>query len=171
MEIKFKKSKIFYGIILYMILIFFSVLFITEPKIFIRNVFMKEWNIILLGVISSIYFMIQLFSFFYIAMKRNGIIINNEYFIDNSKYEAIGKVKWNEVSNIKRIKKTGIQIFFKENLNKRLDINFIQRFLLIMHNWDYKNSIIISSALLECDVDCLEKNFVEAYKKSKLNFK
>jgi hypothetical protein len=40
-----------------------------------------------------------------------------------------------------------------------------------MHNWDYKNSIIISSALLECDVDCLEKNFVEAYKKSKLNFK
>jgi hypothetical protein len=171
MEIKFKKSKIFYGIILYMILIFFSVLFITEPKIFIRNVFMKEWNIILLGVISSIYFMIQLFSFFYIAMKRNGIIINNEYFIDNSKYEAIGKVKWNEVSNIKRIKKTGIQIFFKENLNKRLDINFIQRFLLIMHNWDYKNSIIISSALLECDVDCLEKNFVKAYKKSKLNFK
>jgi hypothetical protein len=86
MEIKFKKSRIFYGIILYIILIFFSVLFITEPKIFIRNVFMKEWNIVLLGVISSIYFMIQLFSFFYVAMKRNGIIIDNEYFIDNSKY-------------------------------------------------------------------------------------
>ena len=115
--------------------------------------------------------MTQLFSFFYIAMKRNGIIINNEYFIDNSKYEAIGKIKWNEVSNIKRIKKTGIQIFFKENLNDRLDTNLIKRFLLMMHNWDYKNSIIISSALLECDIDYLEKNFVEAYKKSKLDFK
>jgi hypothetical protein len=169
MEIKFNKSRVLYGIILYSILIFFSILFIMEPKIFIRNVFMKDWHIILLGVISSTYFAAQLFSLFKILTKNYGIVISEDYFIDNSKYEAIGEIKWNEVSKIQRIKKTGIQIFLKNNLSERINNNLLKKFLLMMHNWDYKNSIIISSALLECDINYLEKKLLQVYKKAKLS--
>jgi hypothetical protein len=139
--------------------------FILEPNIFVRNVFMREWHIILLGGISTLYFLILFYSFLKILSRPYGIIISEEYFIDNSRYEAVGKVSWYEISKIKRIKKTSIQIFFKKNLSKNVSSNLLKKFLLVMQNWDYKNSIVISSALLECDINYLEEKFVKAYKK------
>lgn len=167
--ININKWRVLYGIIFCIIMLGISIWFISEPKIFVRNVFMKEWHIILLGVISTIYFLILFYSFLKIISKPYGIIITEEYFIDNSKYEAIGKIKWNEVSKIQRIKKTSIQIFLKKNLSERINNNLLKKFLLMMHNWDYKNSIIVSSALLECDINYLEKKLVQAYKKAKLS--
>ena len=58
------------------------------------------------------------------------MIITEEYFIDNSKYEAIGKIKWNEVSKIQRVKKTSIQIFFKKKKKnlETININLLKSF-------------------------------------------
>lgn len=167
--ININKSRVLYGITFCIIMLGISIWFISEPKIFVRNVFMSEWHIVLLGIISTIYFLILFYSFLRIISKPYGMIITEEYFIDNSKYEAIGKIKWNEVSKIQRVKKTSIQIFFKKNLSETININLLKKFLLMMHNWDYKNSIIISSALLECDINYLEKKLLQVYKKDKLS--
>ena len=167
--ININKWRVLYGITFCIIMLGISIWFISEPKIFVRNVFMREWHIILLGVVVLISFLALLYSFLRIISKSYGIIITEEYFIDNSRYEAIGKIKWNEVSKIQRIKKTSIQIFFKKNLSERINNNLLKKFLLMMHNWDYKNSIIVSSALLECDINYLEKKLVQAYKKAKLS--
>ena len=167
--ININKWRVLYGITFCIIMLGISIWFISEPKIFVRNVFMREWHIILLGVVVLISFLALLYSFLRIISKSYGIIITEEYFIDNSRYEALGKIKWNEVSKIQRIKKTSIQIFFKKNLSERINNNLLKKFLLMMHNWDYKNSIIVSSALLECDINYLEKKLVQAYKKAKLS--
>lgn len=146
--ININKWRVLYGITFCIIMLGISIWFISEPKIFVRNVFMREWHIILLGVVVLISFLALLYSFLRIISKSYGIIITEEYFIDNSRYEAIGKIKWNEVSKIQRIKKTSIQIFLKKNLSERINNNLLKKFLFMMHNWDYKNSIIVSSALL-----------------------
>lgn len=140
-----------------------SLWFIFEPEVFIRNVFMREWHIILLGVISMLYFLILFYSFLIILSRPFGIIIREEYFIDNSKYEAVGKIMWSEVSKIQSIKKSSIKIFLKIKDIDKLDNNLVKKFLRRMHNWDYKNSIVISSALLNCDINNLEEKFLKAY--------
>ncbi len=164
--INFNKWRVLFGIIFCITMVGISIWLILEPNIFVRNVFMREWHIILLGVISTVYFLILFYSFLKLLSRPYGIIISEEYFIDNSRYEAVGKVSWNEISKIKRIKKTSIQIFFEKNLSKNVSSNLLKKFLLMMHNWDYKNSIVISSALLKCDINYLEQKIVQAYKKA-----
>ncbi|WP_026979235.1 STM3941 family protein [Flavobacterium tegetincola] len=165
--IKIKIYRVFIGIFFAIIMICLSIWLISVPKIFIRNVFMKEWHIITLGIISILYFIVLLYSLLNILFRPYGIIISEKYFNDNSKYEAIGEIKWDKVSKIKRIKKTSIQIFFKENIINEVNNHLLKKILLMIHNWDYKNSIIISSALLECDIEFLEEKIVKAYKKAR----
>jgi len=164
--IKINKLKVLYGIFFCIIMCSISSWFIVEPKIFIRNVFMREWHIVLIGVISFLYFAILLYSFIKIISKTYGVVVSDEFFIDNSKYESIGKVRWIEVSKIQRIKKTSLKIYFNKNKINRSNNNLLKKILQKMHNWEYKESIIISSALLNCDISYLQEMFEKAYKKT-----
>ena len=166
-KINFDKESVVFAILIVLLFISTSFWFILEPKIFIRNFLMKEWHIILLGVIGFIYFSAGLYSLLNILPRTCALIISEEYLIDNSRYEAIGKIRWDEISKIQRIKKSSIQIFLKNGVIERFNSNLLKKFLQWGHNWDYKNSILISSGHLECDIDYLEKKIMQAYKKAK----
>lgn len=170
-KINFDKERIIYAILVAILFISLSIWLILNPKIFIRNFLMKEWHIILLGAITMISFLALIYSLLNILPRTSALIITEEYLIDNSRYEAIGKIRWDEISKIKRIKKYSIQIFLKKGIIERVNSNLLKKFLRWGHNWDYKNSIIISSVALECDIDYLEKKIMQAYKKNKKTVK
>ena len=166
-EIKFKKKRIILGIIFFSIFLSLSIWFIVNPKIFIRNFLMTESHIILLGLIGVITYIPFLFSFITILPRKVALTITDNYLIDRSKYESLGKISWGDVAKIKRIKKRSLRITFKKPIFENKKMFFVKRFLLFMQNWDYKDSIIISTALLECDIDYLEDKILEAYKNYK----
>lgn len=86
-----------------------------------------------------------------------------------SKYESLGKIYWSEITKIKRVKKQYLRITFRKPIFETRNVFFLKKFLLFMQNWDYKNSIIISSALLECDIDYLEDKILKGYRNYKKN--
>lgn len=166
-RINFNKGRIIVAILVVTLMLSLSIWVILDAKIFIRNFLIKEWLIILFGVFATMFFSALLYSLFKILPRTCALIISEEYLIDNSRYEAIGKIRWDEISKIKKIKKNAIQFFFKKGVSERVDNNLLKKFLRWSLNWDYKNSIIISSVALECDIDYLEKKIMQAYKKSK----
>lgn len=168
-KIKFKKIKVVYAIIFALTFLSFSVWLIVNPKIFIRNFLMTERHVILLGITGVIFNTSILFSLTKILPRKVALTITDDYFIDMSKYESFGKISWGDVVKIKRIKKRSLQIFLKEPFFEARKVFFIKKFLLFMQNWDYKNSIIISSALLECDIDYLENKILKGYRNYKKN--
>ena len=93
--------------------------------------------------------------------------VNKAFIIDNSRYESLGKIEWQNISKIERIKKKSIEIFVNESVFKNRKLNLIKKFLMFMGNWNYKKSIIISSALLDCSIEELYENITKSYKSYK----
>ena len=50
-------------------------------------------------------------------------------------------------------------------------MNILENFLVLMHNWNYKRSIIISNALLDCSIEQLYEEIILAHEKHKKNYK
>ncbi|MDK2772970.1 MAG: hypothetical protein KYX68_12200 [Flavobacterium sp.] len=172
LEIKFRKKRITFGIIFFLIMFTFSIFFILKPEIFIRNVFMKKFHIQTLGIIGIVYFSALFISFLKLYSRKYAIRITEEFIIDNTRYESLGKIEWQNISKIKRIKKSSIEIFVNESIFKNKKLNILKNFLLFMGNWNYRKSIIISSALTNSDIEELFKNITkafEAYKKTTHN--
>lgn len=165
-EIKFKKSRVVYGMVFSMTMLCFSIWLIEDPDLFIRNQWIKAGNIRTLGVVGSIYFALLVCSFISIYPKKIAIIISNEYLIDHSKFESLGKINWCDISSIQRIKKTSLEIRFKESIFKNKKINFFKKVLHFMHNYKPNDTVIISSALLNCSIEELYKSINYAFKNS-----
>lgn len=166
-EIKFKTKRIILGILFFSVFLSFSVALMVSPKIFIRNFLMTEKAIILLGMIGAVTNLALLFSFVKILPRKVALVITDNYLIDRSKYESLGKISWGDVAQIKRIKKRSLQITFKKPIFEEANLSFVKKWLLFLQNWSYKNSIIVSSALLDCDIDYLEDKILEGYKNYK----
>ena len=166
-EIKFKKNRILLGILFFSLMLFASIYFLINPELFLRNVFMKEKHIQTLGIIGIIYFPILLFSFFKIFQRKYAIQITDDFLIDNSKYESLGKIKWKDIIKIQRLKKRSIEVFVKRELYKTKKINLLKKFLAIMNNRNYKKSIIISSALTETSIENLFEEITNNYRTNK----
>ena len=167
-RINFDKKRIILGILLAIVFLRLSVWFILEPERFMRNFMSSETKNVVFGIVASIFFLAGLFSIVMLLPRKCALIIGEEYIIDRSRYEAIGKIRWDEISKIQRLKKKSIQFFFKDG--KRIQSpndNLLKRFLRWSHNWEYKKSIIISSAFLECDIDTLEMKIKKAYRRSR----
>ena len=167
LEIKFRKERITLGIIFSLIMLTFSIFFILKPEIFLRNVFMKILHIQILGIIGIVWFSALFFSILKLYFKKYALCITEEFIIDNSRYESLGKIKWQNISKIERIKKKGIEIFVNEAVFQNRKLNSIQKFLMFMGNWNYKKSIIISSALLDCSIEELYENITKTYQSHK----
>ena len=166
-EIKFKKGRILFGILFSATLLLISISFILTSEKYLRNIYSTETYIQIIGTLMFLFSTALLYSFIRIINRTKAIIITEDYLIDNSKYESIGKIKWSDVSNIKRLKKKSIKIHFKEsyiNMNKN---NPLKAFLRMMTNWNFRSSVIISSALVVVDIDELFKSISSAYKEKK----
>ena len=166
-KIKFRKVKILLGAFISLLLFLSSFYFLLKPEFFIRNVFTKVIIIQILGVIGMIYFLALFYSILNLFSRKYAIIITDEFLIDNSKYESFGKVDWNTILRIEKFKKKSIQIFVDENVIKNQKMNILENFLVLMHNWNYKRSIIISNALLDCSIEQLYEEIILAHEKHK----
>ncbi|MFD2892576.1 STM3941 family protein [Flavobacterium chuncheonense] len=166
-EIKFRKERITLGIIISLLLLIFSVYFIIKPEIFIRNVFMKILYIQILGIIGVVLFSALFFSILKLYFKKYALRINEEFIIDNSRYESLGKIEWQDILKIERIKKKSIEIFVNESVFQNRKLNLIKKFLMFMGNWNYKKSIIISNAFLDCGIEELYDNITKTHQNHK----
>jgi len=166
-EIKFKTRKVFIGMIFYIILLVFSISFLLKPDIYIRNVFATTLRIQIIGIIGTIYFSTLLYSLAKIFSRKYAILITDDFLIDKSKYESIGKIKWSEISKVKRLKKRNIQVFLNEKDLTTNKSNLLKKYLRFMHNWNHKKSTLISSALLDCSIDELFETISASHKNNK----
>lgn len=166
-EIEFKKSRIVLGIFFFGLMLLVSIYFLVNPELFLRNVFMKVQHIQALGIIGIIYYSALLFSFFKILRRKYAIQITADYLIDNSKYESLGKIKWTDITKIQTLKKKSIEVFVQKDLFKTKKRNWLKKFLAIMSNWNYKESIIISSALMDISREELFEIIAVAHKKNR----
>lgn len=163
-EIKFKKNRILLGMLFFYLMLFASILFFIYPEMFLTNVFTKGIYIQTLGAIGILYFSVLLFSFFKIIRRKYAIQITDDFLVDNSKYESLGKINWTDITKTQRLKKRSIEIYLKRDIYKTKNRNLFKRFLAIMSNWNYRKSIIISSALTDQSIEDLFEDITNAYK-------
>ncbi|MFT7250866.1 MAG: hypothetical protein ACI9FW_000583 [Flavobacterium sp.] len=163
-DYKFDKKRILLGVFISICMIMFSILFLLKPEVFIRNIFMQTELIQILGITGLAYFLAIFYSVIKLFPRKYAIQITDEFLLDNSKYESLGKIRWQNISKIERIKKKGIQIFVNESVFQNVKLNILEKFLLFMGNWNYKKSIIISSAFIDCNIEELYENIILAYK-------
>jgi hypothetical protein len=167
-EIKFRKEKIWFGIFFYAILLSIFISFILIAEIYVRNIFMTEKSIKVIGIIGVIYSSSVLYSFIRLVSRKYSIQITDDSLIDNSKYESLGEIKWKDISKIQRFKKNNIELILNKTVFETGKRNYLQRFLTFMHNWNYKKSTLISSALIDCSIEELFETVSVAYEKNKL---
>jgi len=161
-KIKSKKGRILLALITCLIMLA-SVIYITSYS----SKSMTNAERIVLGILVIPWFLTLTYSFIRAIPRKFAIAISDEYLIDNSPFGVLGKIKWSEISKVRRKQKKSIEVFFKEPVFKRKGLNFFQKFLLFMHNWNYKKSIIISSALLDCSVEELYRMVYNAHRRFK----
>lgn len=143
-----------------------AIAFILKPEWFLLNVFVKPHHILILGIFSSVYFAVLLFSYFHLLMRKNllALAINNDFILDNSRYESLGKIYWSEISGIKKINKGCIEISLVDMGSKHKKMPVLKRFLLFMSNWNYKRSIVVHNNWIDFSAEDLEKSLNTAFK-------
>lgn len=63
---------------------------------------------VFLRTVLCIYVFVFLFTYLQVLPSIIGLIVGKEYFVDNTKYRLLGKIKWDEVSKTKRIKNSSV---------------------------------------------------------------
>jgi hypothetical protein len=164
--IKFKKRKVLLGIVFFAIYFAIVLYFIINPEGMMEHIHSKNKKIVQIPfLIVSVFPFLMLYSFLRILFRKKAIIITKEYLIDNSKYESIGKIKWKDISKIKRVKKNNIQIFLNPI---RIKTNPLKTFIrFIGPNCEFRKSILISDTLLDCSIEELYKTISKTYKEYK----
>ncbi len=166
-EFKFKKGRLAFGVLFFSTMLIASIYFLIVPEKFIRNVFMTTEHIQILGILGILNFSTLLYSFLVILPRKYAIIISDDFLIDNSRYESLGKIKWTDISKIEIVKKTNIEISLKVDLYSIEKRNLLKRFLTFMNNWNNKKRILISSALTDSSIDALFEEITNAYRTNK----
>lgn len=163
----FNKKRIGFGIIVFLMFNIISIWFIREPAIFIRNFLMREKHIQTIGILAFVYTLLMLYSFIVLLFRNKvAFVIADSYLIDNTKFESVGEIHFSEISKVKRVKKYSLEIMLKEPVFKSKRFNLLKKITHISNNWNYKNTIIVSSALLlDCERNDLEKVILAAMKK------
>ena len=123
----------------------------------------------IIGILALPFFVALLFSFSRLLTRKYAIIISDDYLIDNSRYESFGIIYWEEISKLRRKGETNVVLVLREPSIKRKGLSFLKKYLLFMHNWNYKDGFLISSALLDCSIEELEKVISGAFRNAKSN--
>lgn len=170
-KVKFRKKRIIGGIIFSIVGVGFSITFLFYSETFLRSPSEMPEFMQLLGCITLLYFSALLFSFFTLINREYALIISDDYLIDNSRYESFGKIYWEEISKVRRKGKTNLELVLKEPSVKRKGLSYLKKYLLFMHNWNYKSGFLISSALLDCNINELNSMVNLAYRRWQRNNK
>ena len=166
-KIGFKKTKILLGLTIVVVMLLVSILFIYEPERYLRNVFSTREYIRNIGIVGVIFYSTVLYSNFSNFGKKHAIIISDEFLIDNSTYGSIGKIYWTDIVEISKLKKMSVELYLKPSVLESINDSLTKKFMRFMTNWRYKKSIIISTALLDCNRDELYEQIINTHKRNK----
>jgi hypothetical protein len=163
--IKINNLKLIYLLIIYSIFFKLSLAFILCPDMFVSVLFRNKYILFLIGIISlPIMF---LYSISYLLMyldKKSGMIVTDEYIIDNSQYESLGKIMWKDVKGITKDNKNLVLIMKnKPEYIKKLNLNVFKKTLIFFKNWSYKTTIILNNSTLDCKQEEFEKIIYSAW--------
>jgi hypothetical protein len=162
-KVFFNRKKVLLALLFFIVYNAISIWLIYYPERFVRNFVIKKEYVQFFGVLSFIFSLTMAYTFVVLVFRRGEALeISDDYLIDNSRFESVGKVYFTEISKVKRKDKNIIEIILKEPVFKSKKLNYIQKIVCILTNWNYKYSIIISSALLDCDIEGLEKDILVA---------
>ncbi len=145
--------------IVFILFIIVSVLLIAEPENFLRNIFSKKIYIQITGFASLLYNGLMLYSFVILLFRKNEALTTSDcHLIDNSRFESMGKICFGEIIKVEKIGKSSLKIVLKKSAFESRRLSILKKIALTANNWDYKNSIIVSSSLLlDCDRDDLKR--------------
>lgn len=174
---KVNKKRLFINLLLLIIGWVLAFFLIINPDAFISTIFKNETIIIISGIVGFLYFTCILISRFIFLFKTQiAIQVQNDFFIDHSSYESIGKINWNNVENISlaetKLGKKYIKIHINKNfLNQKFqNSNILKKALIILKNWEFRSEILIFPHFIEIDIDELYDILTQglnSFKKSK----
>jgi hypothetical protein len=144
-----------------------SAWFVIDPKRFIMNVFMKDYHVLIIGYSCGFLSVLKVVSILLIINRKIAIVVSGEYLIDNSSFESLGKIYWSEVIGIQVKDQRNLKIEVSNIDLKLAKKTFLHKILLHIHNLDYQNSVVVSSAHLSCTFEEFEKSILTAFKNSR----
>ena len=107
---------------------------------------MTAMHIQILGILNTVLCSQVLCSLITISTRKVALTITNDYLIDNSRFESLGKIYWNDITGIE---KYSLKISIKDSHLKNNKNNLLKRIVFDIQNLTNKGSIIISCGLLE----------------------
>lgn len=168
---KVNKKRLFINLLLLIIAWVLAFSLIINPNFFISTIFKNETIIIVSGILGFLYFTCILISrFIFLFKSQIAIQVQNDFFIDNSSYESVGKVYWENVKDISlaetKLGNKYIKIHIKEgSLNQNFqNLNVLKRVLIIFKNWKFKSQILIFSDFIEADINELYNTLTQNQK-------
>ena len=76
---------------------------VRDPDLFIRSRFMTAMHIQILGILNTVLCSQVLCSLITISTRKVALTITNDYLIDNSRFESLGKIYWNDITGIEKV--------------------------------------------------------------------
>jgi len=166
----FDRKRIVLAIIILVAFGGISVWFIKEPEKFIRNVFMKKIHVQLLGYLSFIFTLIMIGAYLVLLFRRKtALIIADNYLIDNTKFDSVGRIDFSEITSVRKFKKYNVEIGLKESVFQLKKMNIFQKIVFLLTNWYWQRySIRITCVhIRNCNRDQLYDLLTKAINKSK----
>jgi len=177
--IKLNRKGLFINIVLLVIANVITFYMILNSEKFVSTFFRNKEFIFVVGILGFIYFLILLIARCFILINtEDAFIINEKFMVDNTTYESLGKIKWDDIQSIetKNTFNNNKYIEIKMKSGYRFleahKLNFFQRILIFMKNWNYKSTIIISHKFLKIkfqDLESIINKCFEEYEKNKTN--
>ena len=166
-KIYFNKEILVSRCIGFSFILILSIFISINPETFTTDRYNNPLFNRIISSLSAIYFLASLYSHLKLFNRKFALIIDDEHLNDYSSYESIGYIKWNEIYEINKKGKKSIEIVINKNLINFSSKTIFVKFLLFANNWNYKKSIIISTANLTCNRDQLYSAIIRQFKKHK----
>jgi len=144
--------------------------FIKEPELFIRNFLVKKEHIQLFGYVSFLSGLVMTYAYVRLLFrKKEALIIADDYLIDNSKFESVGKINYNEIKEIKKFRKYNVELVLKDEVLHLKKLNFLQKIVFWLNHWySQRFSVFITCAhIRHCNRDQLYDILIASYQKYK----
>lgn len=168
-EFVIKKSREKIGSLIFFLFILniISAFMIYNPDFFVSNFLKNSLLIFIVGILSFLHsFILIISNILVLVNKQEAIIITNSELIDNSNYESLGAIEWDDIVKIETFSPYSgkyIELTIK-NKKKYFKKNILKRYLIFMNNWKPTDTIILNSRKLDCSFEELETLIMTEWK-------
>ncbi len=169
--ISIDKSKLILLLLAGMGFTYISFWFIFKPSQYVNFISRSEINVFIVGIlgillfgICSIYLIIKLFD------NKPGLIINEKGIIDNTNSNSLGLILWSDIVMISPIKvaSTRLLLVKLKKPEKYIErVNQINKLILRKNIKTYGTPITLTSVILKCSFEELERLILESFNQSK----